>query len=92
MWLPLGATGLLGSRFRNLLDRPIDLRGIILVNLGSRRLMLLRLDERRRGRNWSWRRLGKRRGRLREIGNRSSAEVREVRNGLETIRDGSQIG
>ena len=90
--LPLGASRL-RRRFRNLLGRLIYLREIILVYLRSLRLLLRlrRWDERRRSGNGRRRRL-KRCGRFREVGNRGSAEVREVRNGLKTIGDGSQNG
>ena len=51
-----------------------------------------RLHGRRRNRNRRWRlgELRKRRRWFREVGNGGGAEVREVRNGFETIGDGSQ--
>jgi hypothetical protein len=66
---------------------------VVLICFRSRRLFLRlgRLPWRRNGNRC--RRLGglrKRRRWFREVGNGSSAEVREVRNGLETIGDGSQ--
>lgn len=91
MLLPLGAR--LRTGLRGLLGRLVDLREIILVYLRPWRLLLrLRWEEGRRGGNRRRRGLRKRRGRIREIGDRSRAEVREVRNGLETIGDGSQRG
>lgn len=96
LWLPWGATELLGCRFWNLLDGLVDLREIILVHLRSWRMLLFsRLRgwvKGRRDGNGGLRRLRKCRGRLGKVGDRSSAEVREVRNGLETTEDGSQIG
>ena len=81
----------LRSRFRGLLSGLVYLREIILVYLRPRRLLLrLRWDGRRRGRNGRRRGLRERRGWLREVGYRSGAEVREVRNRLETIGNGSQ--
>ena len=81
----------LKSRFGNLFDRLVYLREIILIYLRSRRLLLrLRWDGRRRGRNGRRRWLRKRRRWFREVWNGGSAEVREVRNRLETIGDGSQ--
>ena len=91
MLLPLGAR--LRTGLRGLLGRLVDLREIILVYLRPWRLLLrLRWEEGRRGGNRRRRGLRKRCGRIREIGDRSRAEVREVRNGLETIGDGSQRG
>jgi hypothetical protein len=83
--LSQGTTRLLGSMFRNLLDGLIGLREIILTHIRPQRLLLfLRL------RGNKWRRCGNKRGLrkcrrwFRKVGDRSSAEVREVRNGLET--------
>jgi hypothetical protein len=91
--LSLG-TSRLRSRFEDLLDGLVYLRGIILIYLGPRRLLLRlrRWDERRRGGNRHRRGLRKRRGRVGEVGDRTSAEVKEVRNRFETIGDGSQGG
>lgn len=86
---------MLGSRVKNLLDRLVDLREIILIDLRARGLLLFlrlrRREERRRSRNRCRRWLRKGRWRLGKTGDRSSAEIREVRNRLETIGDGSQI-
>ena len=89
--LPLGAR--LRRRLRSLLCGLVNLWEIILIHFMSRRLLLrLGWDERGRGGDRRRRGLGKRRGRVGEIWGRSSAEVKEVRNGLETIGDGSQRG
>jgi hypothetical protein len=82
--LPLGASRL-RNRFRGLLGGLVHLREIVLIHLRPRGLLLrLRRDERRRGRNRGRCGLRKRRGRVREVGGGSSAEVKKVRNGLET--------
>ena len=85
--LPLGA-----SRLGDLFGRLVYLREIILIYLRSRGLFLRwgRRDGRRRGRNSHRRGLRERRRWFREVGNRSGAEVRKVRNGLKTIGNGSQ--
>jgi len=89
--LSLGDSGL-RSRFRDLFSGLVYLREIILVYLRPRRLLLRvrRWNGRGRSRNGRRRGLRKRRGWFGEVGNRSSAEVREVRNRLKTIGNGSQ--
>jgi len=87
--LSLGDSGM-RSRFRDLFSGLVYLREIILVYLRPRRLLLRLRWNGRRGRNGRRRRLRKRRGWFREVGNRSGAEVREVRNRLKTIGNGSQ--
>lgn len=90
--LPLWTSGL-RSGFRDLLYGLVYLREVVLISLRPR-MLLLRLgwEEGRGGGDRRRRGLRKRRGRVREVGDRSSAEVREVRNGLKTIGDGSQRG
>lgn len=90
--LPLGANRL-GSRFWTLICGLISLRKVVLIYLRPR-MVFLRLGRDEGGRCGNRCRCGlrKRRGRIRVVGDRGSAEVKEVRNGLETIGDGSQKG
>ena len=84
--LPLG-TSRLRNRFGALIYGLVYRGEIIRIYLVPRRLLLRlrRWDERRRGGDGHGRGLRKCCGRFRQVGNRSGAEIREVRNGLETV-------